>query len=76
MKRRKIYIILLIILAIITLGLGITYAWLKQNISSEKVQVMRVGNFNFSLKENSIGLLSGEFLAYETALKKRGISFL
>lgn len=48
MKRRKIYIILLIILAIITLGLGITYAWLKQNISSEKVQLMRVGNFNFS----------------------------
>ena len=58
MKRRKIYIILLIILAIITLGLGITYAWLKQNISSEKVKVMRVGKFNFSLKENSIGLLS------------------
>lgn len=58
MKRRKIYIILLIILAIIALGLGITYAWLKQNISSEKVKVMRVGKFNFSLKENSIGLLS------------------
>ena len=75
MKRRKIYIILLIILAIITLGLGITYAWLKQNISSEKVQVMRVGNFNFSLKENSIGLLSGEFLADETALKKEGYKF-
>lgn len=75
MKRRKIYIILLIILAIIALGLGITYAWLKQNISSEKVQVMRVGNFNFSLKENSIGLLSGEFLADETALKKEGYKF-
>ena len=75
MKRRKIYIILLIILAIITLVLGITYAWLKQNISSEKVQVMRVGNFNFSLKENSIGLLSGEFLADETALKKEGYNF-
>lgn len=75
MKRRKIYIILLIILAIITLGLGITYAWLKQNISSEKVQLMRVGNFNFSLKENSIGLLSGEFLADETALKKEGYKF-
>lgn len=75
MKRRKIYIILLIILAIITLGLGITYAWLKQNISSEKVQVMRVGNFNFSLKENSIGLLSGEFLADETALKEEGYNF-
>ena len=75
MKRRKIYIILLIILAIITLGLGITYAWLKQNISSEKVQVMRVGNFNFSLKENSIGLLSGEFLADETALKEEGYKF-
>ena len=75
MKRQKIYTILLIILAIITLGLGITYAWLKQNISSEKVQVMRVGNFNFSLTENSIGLLSGEFLSDESALNEDGYKF-
>ena len=75
-NQKKKLIIAITLLIIIILGLGITYAWLIQIVSGEKIQSMRVGTFRFSLtEENSLTINSGEFLKDSDGLKQEGFKF-
>ena len=74
-KRNKL-LIAVIILAVIALGLGITYAWLTQTVNGSKVQTMRVGTFKFTLAEkNSLSVSSAEFMSDTTGLSQDGLKF-
>jgi hypothetical protein len=74
-KKNKL-LIAVIIMAVIALGLGITYAWLTQTVNGSKVQTMRVGTFKFTLAENnSLSVSSAEFMSDTTGLSQDGLSF-
>ena len=74
-KRNKL-LIAVIIMAVIALGLGITYAWLTQTVNGSKVQTMRVGTFKFTLAEkNSLSVSSAEFMSDTTGLSQDGLKF-
>ena len=69
-------LIAVIVLAVIALGLGITYAWLTQTVNGSKVQTMRVGTFKFTLAEkNSLSVSSAEFMSDTTGLSQDGLKF-
>ena len=69
-------LIAVIVLAVIALGLGKTYAWLTQTVNGSKVQTMRVGTFKFTLAEkNSLSVSSAEFMSDTTGLSQDGLKF-
>ena len=69
-------LIAVIVLAVIALGLGMTYAWLKQTITGSDIHTMRVGIFDFALEENnSLSLNNTEFMSDEDGLNQTGLKF-
>ena len=52
-KNKTIYILIGIVVILIIVAVGITYAWLTTTLTGEKEYVLKAGTLNLILDENS-----------------------